>query len=33
VVEFWSQDMAEYTAGARGGGGPGTFKPGETEPS
>ena len=26
VVEFWTQDMAEYTAGARGGGGPGTFK-------
>jgi catechol-2,3-dioxygenase len=25
VVEFWTQDMAEYTAGARGGGGPGTF--------
>jgi catechol 2,3-dioxygenase-like lactoylglutathione lyase family enzyme len=25
VVEFWSQDMAEYTAGARRGGGPGTF--------
>jgi catechol 2,3-dioxygenase-like lactoylglutathione lyase family enzyme len=28
VVEFWSQDMAEYTAGARGGGGPGTFRSG-----
>lgn len=28
VVELWSQDMAEYTAGARAGGGPGTFKPG-----
>jgi catechol-2,3-dioxygenase len=27
VVEFWSQDMAEYAAGARGGGGPGTFRP------
>src|SRR5688572_29652969 len=27
VVEFWSQDLAEYTAGARTGGGPGTFKP------
>jgi catechol 2,3-dioxygenase-like lactoylglutathione lyase family enzyme len=26
VVEFWSQDMAEYTEGARGGGGPGTFR-------
>jgi catechol 2,3-dioxygenase-like lactoylglutathione lyase family enzyme len=26
VVEFWSQDMAEYTAGARSGGKPGTFK-------
>ncbi len=25
VVEFWSQDMAEYTAGAREGGRPGTF--------
>ena len=25
VVEFWSQDMAEYTEGARAGGGPGTF--------
>jgi catechol 2,3-dioxygenase-like lactoylglutathione lyase family enzyme len=25
VVEFWSQDMAEYASGARGGGGPGTF--------
>jgi predicted enzyme related to lactoylglutathione lyase len=25
VVEFWSQDMAEYTAGARAGGPPGTF--------
>ncbi|MGH2957656.1 MAG: VOC family protein [Solirubrobacterales bacterium] len=32
VVEFWSQDMAEYTAGARGGGGPGTFKRGTAEP-
>ena len=27
VVEFWSQDMAEYTAGAREGGGPGTLRP------
>ena len=27
VVEFWSQDMAEYAQGARAGGGPGTFKP------
>jgi catechol 2,3-dioxygenase-like lactoylglutathione lyase family enzyme len=26
VVEFWSQDMAEYTQGAREGGGPGTFR-------
>jgi catechol 2,3-dioxygenase-like lactoylglutathione lyase family enzyme len=26
VVEFWSQDMAEYTAEARGGGPPGTFR-------
>jgi catechol 2,3-dioxygenase-like lactoylglutathione lyase family enzyme len=26
VVEFWSQDMAEYTEGARAGGGPGTFR-------
>jgi catechol 2,3-dioxygenase-like lactoylglutathione lyase family enzyme len=26
VVEFWSQDMAAYAAGARGGGGPGTFR-------
>jgi catechol-2,3-dioxygenase len=26
VVEFWSQDMAEYTAGARSGGKPGTFR-------
>jgi len=25
VVEFWSQDMAEYTAGAREDGSPGTF--------
>jgi catechol 2,3-dioxygenase-like lactoylglutathione lyase family enzyme len=31
VVEFWSQDMAEYTAGAREGGGPGTFKGAETK--
>ncbi len=28
VVEFWSQDMAEYTEGARAGGGPGTFRHG-----
>lgn len=27
VVEFWSQDMVEYTAGARKGGPPGTFTP------
>jgi catechol-2,3-dioxygenase len=26
VVEFWSQDMADYAAGAREGGGPGTFR-------
>ena len=26
VVEFWSQDMASYTAGARTGGSPGTFR-------
>jgi catechol-2,3-dioxygenase len=26
VVEFWTQDMSEYAAGARAGGGPGTFK-------
>jgi catechol 2,3-dioxygenase-like lactoylglutathione lyase family enzyme len=26
VVEFWSQDMAQYAEGARSGGGPGTFK-------
>jgi predicted enzyme related to lactoylglutathione lyase len=26
VVEFWSQDMADYTSGARSGGGPGTFE-------
>jgi catechol 2,3-dioxygenase-like lactoylglutathione lyase family enzyme len=25
VVEFWSQDMAAYTQGARAGGAPGTF--------
>ena len=29
VVEFWSQDMTAYTAGAREGGGPGTFRSGE----
>jgi catechol 2,3-dioxygenase-like lactoylglutathione lyase family enzyme len=28
VVEFWSQDLAEYAAGARAGGAPGTFKRG-----
>ncbi len=28
VVEFWSQDLAEYTEGARAGGGPGTFRGG-----
>jgi catechol-2,3-dioxygenase len=26
VVEFWTQDMGAYAAGARGGGGPGTFR-------
>jgi catechol-2,3-dioxygenase len=26
VVEFWTQDMAEYAAGARAGGGPGTLE-------
>jgi predicted enzyme related to lactoylglutathione lyase len=26
VVEFWSQDMVEYTEGARAGGPPGTFR-------
>ena len=26
VVEFWSQDISEYAAGARAGGRPGTFK-------
>ena len=26
VVEFWSQDMAAYTSGARAGGAPGTFR-------
>jgi catechol 2,3-dioxygenase-like lactoylglutathione lyase family enzyme len=26
VVEFWSQNMAEYTTGARAGGPPGTFR-------
>jgi catechol 2,3-dioxygenase-like lactoylglutathione lyase family enzyme len=29
VVEFWSQDMAAYTEGAREGGGAGTFRSGE----
>ena len=28
VVEFWSQDMAEYTDGARAGGAQGTFRQG-----
>jgi catechol-2,3-dioxygenase len=28
VVEFWTQDMSAYSAGARAGGEPGTFKPG-----
>ncbi|MGA8218144.1 MAG: VOC family protein [Solirubrobacterales bacterium] len=28
VVEFWSQNMGEYTEGARAGGGPGTFRRG-----
>jgi catechol 2,3-dioxygenase-like lactoylglutathione lyase family enzyme len=28
VVEFWSQEMAEYTQGARAGGAPGTFRDG-----
>jgi catechol 2,3-dioxygenase-like lactoylglutathione lyase family enzyme len=32
VVEFWSQDMAEYASGARSGGGPGTFRQGRAEP-
>ena len=32
VVEFWSQDMAEYTSGARRDGPPGTFRPGEARP-
>lgn len=32
VVEFWSQDMADYAAGARTGGQPGTFSPGPAEP-
>ncbi len=26
VVEFWSQDMGDYAAGARAGGRPGTFR-------
>ena len=30
VVEFWSQDMADYTAEARAGGEPGTFEGAET---
>ena len=32
VVEFWSQDMAQYAGGAREGGGPGTFRAGEARP-
>jgi catechol 2,3-dioxygenase-like lactoylglutathione lyase family enzyme len=32
VVEFWSQDMAEYAAGARSGGEPGTFERGRAAP-
>jgi len=32
VVEFWSQDMGDYTREARGGGQPGTFRPGAAEP-
>jgi hypothetical protein len=28
VVEFWSQDMAAYSEGARAGGKPGTFRSG-----
>jgi catechol 2,3-dioxygenase-like lactoylglutathione lyase family enzyme len=31
VVEFWSQDMADYTSGARSGGGPGTFERGNRD--
>ncbi len=31
AVEFWSQDMAEYTAGARRDGTPGTFRTGPAE--
>ena len=30
VVEFWSQDMADYTSEARSGGEPGTFKGAKT---
>jgi catechol 2,3-dioxygenase-like lactoylglutathione lyase family enzyme len=30
VVEFWSQEMADYTRGARAGGDPGTFKGAQT---
>jgi catechol 2,3-dioxygenase-like lactoylglutathione lyase family enzyme len=29
VVEFWSQEMADYAAAARAGGGPGTLRPRE----
>ena len=32
VVEFWSQDMAEYARGAREGGEAGTFREGEAKP-
>ena len=32
VVEFWSQNMAEYARGAREGGGAGTFREGEATP-
>ena len=31
VVEFWSQDMTDYTGGARAGGDAGKFRPGGTE--
>jgi predicted enzyme related to lactoylglutathione lyase len=32
VVEFWSQDMAAYTEGARESGAPGTFRDGKQRP-
>jgi catechol-2,3-dioxygenase len=32
VVEFWSQDMADYAAGARAGGPPGTLSAGDSGP-